>query len=121
MKSRTAETVLDESYLETRAKLLEIAAILDRIDRAGDSTGESEMSDAAAMRHDQLTAAIRLLLSDSPRRAQEIQQLFSRAYDPNWRTEFELPPEHHASTASSESNPNDSHDCEPANTAATKD
>jgi len=93
MKSRTAETVLAECYLETRAKVLEVAAILDRIDRAGDTAGGVEMSGDASMRHDQLIRAIRLLLSDSPRRAQEIQQLFSRTYDPQWRSTFGLPGE----------------------------
>ena len=35
VNTRDAMQVLDHDFLETRGKILEIAAILDRIDRAG--------------------------------------------------------------------------------------
>lgn len=88
MNSRPAEIVLQDAYLETRAKLLEVAAVLDRIDRA-ESASSSLPSDAKVAR-DKLVAAIELLLNDSPDRAEKIQQLFSRQYDPQWRSEFGL-------------------------------
>ncbi|MCM2371021.1 hypothetical protein [Aporhodopirellula aestuarii] len=100
MKPRSSETILDQSYLETRAKLLEIAAILDRIDRAKGS--QRKLSGDAANRREQLTEAINLLLGESPDRAEQIQKLFSRQYDPDWRAAFDLMPEH-ASTSASES------------------
>lgn len=92
MKSHTAQTVLDACYLETRAKLLEVAAVLDRIDRAEQS--QSPLSDEAAMRREQIAAAIRILLGDSPHRAEMIQQSFSRQFDPQWRSDFGLPVQH---------------------------
>lgn len=88
MNSRPAEIVLEEAYLETRAKLLEVAAVLDRIDRAA-SESSSLPPDAQESRS-KLIAAIELLLNDSPDRAEKIQQLFSRQYDPEWRSHFGL-------------------------------
>ncbi len=106
MKSQPAQAVLDAHYLETRAKLLEVAAVLDRIDRAGapqssrSSDAETRSSDAetrssdAETRRSQIDEAIQILLDDSPRRAELIQQLFSRQYDPQWRSDFGLQVEH---------------------------
>lgn len=73
--------VLDQDYLSVRAKLLEIAASLDRLDRA-----EGERPDDA--RREQLRAGIELLLSNQAGRAEQIQLLFSREYAENWREEF---------------------------------
>ncbi len=102
MKSRAAQTILDESYLETRAKLLEVAATLDRIDRARHAGAQLELAADASVRREQLISAIRILLNDAPRRAEDIQQLFSRHYDPQWRDTFGLLPEHAAPATSSE-------------------
>ena len=74
-----AEAVLDRVYLEVRAKLLEIAACLDRIERA---------DQASAARSDprwtQIQRGIELLKSDGFDRAEQIQMLFSDPYVPNW-------------------------------------
>ncbi|TWT66546.1 hypothetical protein [Allorhodopirellula solitaria] len=96
MTSHTAQTVLDECYLETRAKLLEIAAVLDRVDRAEGTP--APLTGGAAARRDQISAAIQILLRDAPDRAELIQQLFSRQYDPQWRSTFGLQVEHAASS-----------------------
>lgn len=90
MNIRTAEAVLNESYLETRAKLLEVAAVLDRIDRSV-MEGDRLPPDQQAARG-KLTAGIELLLKTVPNRAELIQQLFSHQYDPNWRSGMGLPP-----------------------------
>jgi len=89
MNSRPAETVLQESYLETRAKLLEVAAVLDRIDRAGQQTGDSLPTDSDQARR-KLSQAIEVLLDNKADRAERIQQLFSRPYESNWRSQFGL-------------------------------
>lgn len=108
MKSQPAQAVLDAHYLETRAKLLEVAAVLDRIDRAGttpssrSSDDASQASDAEA-RRSQIDEAIQILLEDSPRRAELIQQLFSRPYDPQWRSDFGLQVEHASPSPTRES------------------
>lgn len=85
---RPAATVLDESFLEVRAKLLEVAATLDRIDRA--AAEASPLNDVDRSRRERLDAAIRLLLDDDPERAEKLQLLFSREYDPEWRNKMGL-------------------------------
>jgi hypothetical protein len=79
--SRTTHEVLEQEFLPLRAKILEIAAGLDRLDRAsGDSRSDQ--------RRQRLEQAIRLLLDEAPTRAEQVQHLFSREYDQAWRKEF---------------------------------
>jgi len=74
-----AEAVLDRVYLEVRAKLLEIAACLDRVERA--DRASAARSDP---RWTQIQRGIELLKSDGFDRAEQIQMLFSDAYVPDW-------------------------------------
>jgi hypothetical protein len=85
MTERPASVVLDDCYLEARAKLLEVAAIFDRIDR-----GDEELSGAAADRRGQLDEAAQLLLESGDDRASRLQMLFSREYDPDWRSSMNV-------------------------------
>ncbi len=66
-----------------RAKVLEVAAALDRLDQA-----EGQVVDDP--RREGLAEAIGLLLSDQPDRAQRVLLHFSRVYDPDWRTTMDL-------------------------------
>ncbi len=70
---QTAAQVLDTYFLETRAKLLEIAANLDRVDRAGEAAGVKGDLRQAFVRE-----ALGILLSDAPNRVERIQVLYSR-------------------------------------------
>ncbi len=81
--SRTADQVLEEEYLLIRAKILQIAASLDRIDRA-----EGNASDN--FRREQIERGIRLLLERDTGRAEQVQMEFSRGYDADWKTQFGL-------------------------------
>lgn len=85
---RTADNLLDESFLDVRAKLLEVAATLDRIDRAKQEIGP--LSNPHAERLARLNEATKILLQSAPDRAEKLQQLFSRPYDPNWRSSMRL-------------------------------
>ncbi len=74
---QTALQVLDHEYLEARCSLLELAAALDRIDRASDHEEESaEFSDS---RLDLLNQAIGVLSEEShlPNRSERLLLLFS--------------------------------------------
>ncbi|MCA9136630.1 MAG: hypothetical protein KDB00_07720 [Planctomycetales bacterium] len=82
---RTGDAIVAESFLDVRAKLLEIAATLDRIDRASDG---ATLGDRAGNQRDLLLQATEILLSDGPDRAARLQQLFSRQYEPDWRDQF---------------------------------
>jgi hypothetical protein len=79
MNPLPAATALDAYFLEARSKLLDVAAILDRIGRG---------RDAAALAGDPRLAKIRqalaVLLDPSGGRAERIQQIFSIPYDAVW-------------------------------------
>lgn len=76
----TADQVLDRYFLEMRCKVMDVAAALDRMDRAG---GTSAAGDDARLRN--LHEAIRVLLDGEPRRADRIQMIFSDAYHADWK------------------------------------
>jgi len=80
---RTRAEVLNRDFLETRAKILELAASLDRLDRAQAAEGTDP-------RKTQLRKGLEALLSEEPGRAENVQRIFSLEYDPEWRTRFEL-------------------------------
>lgn len=84
-KPRTGEMIVSESFLEVRAKLLEVAATLDRIDRC--SEGAPLESDAAEKRT-LIAKAIEMVSSPDPGRAEKLQQLFSREYESQWRSKM---------------------------------
>jgi hypothetical protein len=74
--------VFDQEFLPIRAKLLEVAASLDRLDRAsGSLTSESRMA--------QVHAAIQVLLRPTNDRAEKIQLIFSRPFEDDWRKKFQ--------------------------------
>jgi hypothetical protein len=78
---RSKQAVLDEEFLALRAKVLEIAAGLDRIDRAAGGPLDDP-------RRERLGRAIRVLLAKEPDRAAQVQLLFSREFDEGWRKTF---------------------------------
>lgn len=84
-KVRDGDAIVTESFLETRAKLLEIAATFDRIDRASQSDA---LGETAKKQRELLQQATNILLSDQGDRAEQLQQLFSREYAPDWREQF---------------------------------
>lgn len=85
MKStRTATAALDGCFLETRGKVLEIAANLDRI-----AQGIGVESVGADRRMAQLTAALAILLDGQADRAKRCQMAFSLPYDTGWYDRFE--------------------------------
>ena len=71
-----APQILDEQFLTVRAGLIEIAADLDRIDRAAacqDANGDKRMQ--------QIRQAIKQLLEPGPGRAERLQLIFSLPHD----------------------------------------
>jgi len=68
----SAKEILDASFLENRARILEIAAFLDRIDRAPDAGVAKE-----DFRYRSLRQAIALVLETGSRRAKAVQLSFS--------------------------------------------
>jgi hypothetical protein len=79
MPALSAAEALDRYFLEARSKLLDVAAILDRIDRGG------KIDDPRLDKTRQALAVLRMPVED---RAEQIQQIFSLSYDSNWLGEW---------------------------------
>jgi hypothetical protein len=76
---RDAAEVLDREFLLTRSKILELAAALDRLDRAPERHGH-----APDPRLAQIRRALEALIVPDAGRAETVQQIFSLEYDPEW-------------------------------------
>lgn len=85
---QSATQILEDKFLEVRAKLLEVAATLDRIDRTADD--DAPLDSSVQPMRQRVDDAIRILLSEGPDRAERLQRLFSREYEDNWRNEMQL-------------------------------
>jgi hypothetical protein len=92
------QQVIDRHHLEVRAKLLELAAVLDRLDRARESLsdGAGEVGQVAEESVDPRVALWQRSLevlqepTATADRAERLQLLFSRVYSPQWRSEWAL-------------------------------
>ncbi len=85
LNSREALEVLDCDFLETRGKILEIAAVLDRIDRA-----PAHHHLHPDPRAGQIRQALEALCVPGPGRTETIQLIFSLEYDRDWRENLNL-------------------------------
>lgn len=80
-----AQAVLDREYLEVRAKLLELAATFDRLERGGGlAPGDVRLK--------LVRQGLKVLLDETSDRAEQIQLIFSRPYDDEWQKTFGLAP-----------------------------
>ena len=70
---RDSKDILDQYFLEMRWRCLSLAADLDRVQR-GRNGGQIVQSDARLVK---LRKAIEALLQDTPKRAEQVQMIFS--------------------------------------------
>ena len=95
-----APEVFEQEFLHLRAKILQVAAILDRLDRAEGSVQEDS-------RIPNIRRALKVLTSgdssdsddgagSDPDRAEQIQLIFSRTFDHEWRETLGVPETDHA-------------------------
>ena len=82
-KVRSSNDVFDQEFLPIRAKLLEVAASLDRLDRASGSLSSES-------RRKQVHDAIQVLLRPDDDRAEQIQLIFSRPFEDDWRDKLRM-------------------------------
>jgi len=75
---------LDGQFLEMRARLLSLAADLDRIERAAGGAALLE----ADPRVQKLRRAIKILLDERMNRAEKVQVLFSDQIPPNLKSQI---------------------------------
>ena len=73
-----APQLLNRDFLEIRAKILEIASALDRLDR-----GEGDVTDDPRMKLVQ--GGLNILIDGEPNHAERMQLLFSQPYEDGWR------------------------------------
>ena len=74
-----AAQALDRYFLEARSKLLDLAAILDRIGRGRDASAVADDP-----RLDKIRQALEVLHDRSGGRAERVQKIFSLDYDAAW-------------------------------------
>jgi hypothetical protein len=79
MTPLTAPKALDAFFLEARCRILDLAAILDRIQR-----GQGAAAAGADPRVEKIRKALEVLHDQSGGRAERIQQIFSIEYDSEW-------------------------------------
>ena len=79
MTPLSSRAALDAYFLEARARVLDLAAILDRIGR-GAEAGAVEGDPRLA----KLREALAVLCDPSGGRAERVQQIFSLPYEPGW-------------------------------------
>ena len=84
---RDFPAVLDRDFLDIRCRLLDVAAALDRLDRAAVDPDDNSHPDR---RLTQIRQAIEALLIPDAGRAETVQRLFSLAYDPDWMWTMEV-------------------------------
>ncbi|MBS0208165.1 MAG: hypothetical protein JSS27_04350 [Planctomycetes bacterium] len=84
MAAATSKTdLLNREFLEIRAKILELAAALDRLDRAaGALPGDERMP--------RIARGLAELQAREPMRAERVQQIFSLGFDAEWRTKMDV-------------------------------
>jgi hypothetical protein len=78
-----APEVLNREFPDIRARLLQLAAALDRMDRAAGSP-------EADPRRQKVREALAILLEAGPDRAERMQLLFSLPYEPGWKEQFKV-------------------------------
>ncbi len=84
--TRSAKDVLEQEFLQIRAKILEVAAFFDRLEAA-----ELESEAIASSRQlDLLRGGVGLLGDDQGSKAERVQLLFSREYESAWREQFDV-------------------------------
>ena len=80
---KAAGELLNREFLAIRARLIDAAAMLDRIDR-GEGSAEADPRLA------KIRQAAEILAEAAPDRAKRILSLFSLPYEDAWRKEFGL-------------------------------
>ena len=78
MAERSATQIVADEFMIARAKILELAATLDRIERASGSVDDSKNMQL-------LVQGLHIFIDDQVEKAKRVQVLMSRDYDPNWQ------------------------------------
>ena len=80
---RTAQQIVAEDFMIARARIVELAATLDRIERASGDVDDSRNMQL-------LMQGMNILCDDEFEKAKRVQLLMSRHYDPQWQTQMAI-------------------------------
>jgi len=80
---RSAQQIVAEDFMIARARIVELAATLDRIERA---TGDVDDSKNMQL----LMQGMQILCDDEVEKAKRVQLMMSRQYDPHWQTQMSI-------------------------------
>ena len=80
---RSAEQIVADDFMIARARIVELAATLDRIERA---TGDVDDSKNMQL----LIQGMHILCDDEVEKAKRVQLLMSRIYDPHWQSQMAI-------------------------------
>lgn len=83
--SLTATETLNREFLEIRCRILDLAAMLDRLERADDSVTDDP-------RLKRIHEALDVLKKVHNDRAEQVQLTFSRTYDEGWQQTLKVKP-----------------------------
>ncbi|MCI0359748.1 MAG: hypothetical protein L0211_14825 [Planctomycetaceae bacterium] len=81
----TAPEILNREFLEIRCRILDLAAALDRLQRAEGSVADDP-------RLARLREALAIVQDESDDRAEQVQMVFSRPYDDTWQNALKVAP-----------------------------
>ena len=80
---RSAQQIVAEDFMIARARIVELAAVLDRIDRAAGDVNDSKNMLL-------LVQGLHILCDVEAEKAKRVQLLMSRQYDPQWQTQMSI-------------------------------
>jgi hypothetical protein len=83
--SLTALETLNREFLEIRCRILDLAAMLDRLERSDDNVGDDP-------RLKRVHEALDVLKKVKAERAEQVQLTFSRPYDEGWQQTLKVKP-----------------------------
>ncbi len=79
----TATEVLDRDFLGVRMRMIDLAATLDRIDRAEGPVAQNTVADQSRL--EKIRRGLQILSGDAADRAEQLQLLFSLPYQHDWQ------------------------------------
>ncbi len=86
VRPRSASEIWGKDFLEMRARVLDVAAALDRLERAADSDRLFvSTTGGGPSPYSRLRDAMEILIDGQPNRAERVQLTFSLPYHPGWR------------------------------------
>ncbi len=86
--TRSAGDILDQEFLQVRAKILEVAAFFDRLEAA--QMAAPSHRDGDQQRLDLLRQGCGILTESQADKAARVQLLFSREYSSDWRQALQI-------------------------------